>query len=180
MAQVLSPLIQTHPNLHSSPVWVGQRAFHPQREGTNLGVFVPKWLVLPQCGATNLGAFDLRHFDLLKRGCANSGGLELVDTLEVYVMQLGLPCLRMCVLKSSSCKNTQKKKYIYIYVTLEEFSDTTEYQPKGRFSRVAVQEKTWREGGVVGGCFVALPQVSCTFLVWSQFCHRATTRSLQN
>ena len=34
---------------------------HPQREGTHLGVFVPKWLVLPKCEATNLGVFDLRH-----------------------------------------------------------------------------------------------------------------------
>ena len=28
---------------------------HPQREGTNLGVFVPIWLVLPRCEATSLG-----------------------------------------------------------------------------------------------------------------------------
>ena len=42
---------------------------HSQREGTNLGVFVPVWLVLPQCEAANLGVFDLCHFDLLKRGC---------------------------------------------------------------------------------------------------------------
>ena len=28
----------------------------PQREGTNLGVFVPNWLVLAQREATNLGA----------------------------------------------------------------------------------------------------------------------------
>ena len=47
---------------------------HPQREGTNLGVFVPIRLVLPRCEATNLGVFDLCHFDLLERGCANSGG----------------------------------------------------------------------------------------------------------
>ena len=46
---------------------------HPQREGANLGVFVPIWLVLPRCEATNLGVFDLSHFDLLKRDCANSG-----------------------------------------------------------------------------------------------------------
>ena len=26
---------------------------HPQPEGTNLGVFVPIWLVLPRCEATN-------------------------------------------------------------------------------------------------------------------------------
>ena len=32
---------------------------HPQREGTNLGVFVPIWLVLPGCEATNLGVFDI-------------------------------------------------------------------------------------------------------------------------
>ena len=47
---------------------------HPQRGGTNLGVFVPIWLVLPRCEATNLGLFDLCHFALLKQGCANSGG----------------------------------------------------------------------------------------------------------
>ena len=47
---------------------------HPRREGTNLGVFVPIWLVLNRCEATNLGVFDLCYFALLKRGCANSGG----------------------------------------------------------------------------------------------------------
>ena len=49
---------------------------HRQREGTNLGAFVPVWLVLPRCEATNLGVFDLCHFDPLKRGCANSGGFR--------------------------------------------------------------------------------------------------------
>ena len=54
--------LQTHPNLHS-PVRVGRsNNGHPQREGTNLGVFVPIWLVLPRCDATNLGVFDLSHF----------------------------------------------------------------------------------------------------------------------
>ena len=47
---------------------------HPQREGTNLGVFVPIWLVLPRCEAANLAVFDLCHCALLKQGCANSGG----------------------------------------------------------------------------------------------------------
>ena len=46
---------------------------HPQREGTNLGVFVPIWSALPRCEATNLGVLDLCHFAPLKRGCANSG-----------------------------------------------------------------------------------------------------------
>ena len=46
----------------------------PQREGTNLGVFVPIWVVLLRCEATNLGVFDLCDFALLKQGCANSGG----------------------------------------------------------------------------------------------------------
>ena len=40
---------------------------HPQREGTNLGVFVPLWLAFRRGEATNLGVFDLSHFDLLKR-----------------------------------------------------------------------------------------------------------------
>ena len=53
---------------------------HPQREGTNLGVFVLVWLVLSWCDATKLGVFDLCKFDLLKRGCADSGGLELADS----------------------------------------------------------------------------------------------------
>ena len=47
---------------------------HPQREGTNLGVFGPVWLVLSWCEATKLGVLDLCHFDLLKQGYANSGG----------------------------------------------------------------------------------------------------------
>ena len=47
---------------------------HRQREGTNVGVFVPRGLVLARCEATNLGVFDLCHFTLLKRGCENSGG----------------------------------------------------------------------------------------------------------
>ena len=55
---------------------------HHQREGTNLGVSVAIWPVLPRREATNLGVFDLLcHSDHLKRGCANSqgrgGGLEL-------------------------------------------------------------------------------------------------------
>ena len=45
----------------------------PAREGTNLGVFVPVWLALPQCEGALSGLFDLSHLDLLKRGCANSG-----------------------------------------------------------------------------------------------------------
>ena len=32
-------------------------------EGTNLGVFVPIWLVSPRCEATNLGVFDHHTFD---------------------------------------------------------------------------------------------------------------------
>ena len=42
---------------------------HAQREGTNLGLFVLVWLVLPRCEATNFGVFDLCHFDLLKQVC---------------------------------------------------------------------------------------------------------------
>ena len=38
------------PNLHS-PVWVAKGG-HPQREGTNLGVFVPRRLVLRWCEMT--------------------------------------------------------------------------------------------------------------------------------
>ena len=38
---------------------------HPQREGRNLGVFVPIWLVLRRRKATNLGVFDLCHFALI-------------------------------------------------------------------------------------------------------------------
>ena len=38
---------------------------HPQREGTNLGVFVPIWLVLLRCEATNQGVFDLCHISRL-------------------------------------------------------------------------------------------------------------------
>ena len=52
----------------------GSNGGHPQREGTNLGVFVPMWLVLSRREATNLGVFDLCHFALLKLGCAYSGG----------------------------------------------------------------------------------------------------------
>ena len=56
---------------------------HPQREGTNLGMFVPVRLVLPRREAANLGVFDLCHFDLLKRGCAiflgGGEGLELAE-----------------------------------------------------------------------------------------------------
>ena len=36
--------LQAHPNLHS-PVWVGPKGGHPQRGGSNLGVFVPIWPV---------------------------------------------------------------------------------------------------------------------------------------
>ena len=43
--------LQSHPNLHS-PVffWVGSNRGRPQRGGTNLGVFVPMWLVMRMPG----------------------------------------------------------------------------------------------------------------------------------
>ena len=73
---------QTHPHLHS-PVCVGSNGGHPQREGTNLGMFVPIWLVLRRCEATNLGVFDLCHFALISpysNGAVQTRvGLELAD-----------------------------------------------------------------------------------------------------
>ena len=58
---------------------------HPQREGTNLGVFVPIWLIFPRGEATNLGVFALGHFALISP-CSNGAvqiqvgqGLELAD-----------------------------------------------------------------------------------------------------
>ena len=65
--------LQTHPNLHSL-FGAGRKGGHPQREGANLGVFVPVWLVLtPMWGGAILGVFDLCPLDLLKRGSANLG-----------------------------------------------------------------------------------------------------------
>ena len=76
MVYVISPFFQRAPNPpeFAQPRLSRSNGGHPQREGTNLGVFVPIWLVLPRCDATNLGVFDLHHFALLKWGCANSGG----------------------------------------------------------------------------------------------------------
>ena len=61
-----------------------KRPRRPQREGTNLGVFVPIWLVLPRCEATNyLGVFVLCHFALISpysNGAVQIRvGLELAD-----------------------------------------------------------------------------------------------------
>ena len=79
--------LQTHPNLHS-PVWVGSNGRRPQREGTNLGVFVPIWLVLPRCEATNLGVFVLCHFALISpysNGAVQIRvGLELAETPSIF------------------------------------------------------------------------------------------------
>ena len=70
------PISWPNPNLPEFPQSRLSRSNdgHPQREGTNLGVLVPIWLVLCRCEATNLGVFDLCHFALLNQGCANSGG----------------------------------------------------------------------------------------------------------
>ena len=57
------------PNL-DSPILSRSSGGHPQREGTNLGLFVPICLVLRRREATNLGTFDLPH----SNGGANSGG----------------------------------------------------------------------------------------------------------
>ena len=50
-----------------------RRQMLPQvRLSTNLGVFVPVWLVLPPGVRVQIfGVFDLCHFALLKSGCAN-------------------------------------------------------------------------------------------------------------
>ena len=52
------------PELLAKPSLSRSNASHPTREGTNVGVFVPVWLVLPRCEATNLGVFDLCHIGL--------------------------------------------------------------------------------------------------------------------
>ena len=52
---------------------IGQKGGHLQKKVTNLGAFVPVWLVLPRCEGAILGTFDLCHFDLLIWHCANSG-----------------------------------------------------------------------------------------------------------
>ena len=70
----LPPAFQRAPKPPEFGLVVGQNGSHPQREGANLGVFVPLWPVLARCEATSFGVFDLCHFDLLKRGCASSGG----------------------------------------------------------------------------------------------------------
>ena len=70
--------LQTHPNLHKP--WLSRsNGGHPQREGTNLGVFVPIWLVLPRCEATNLGVFDLCHFAYSNGAVQIRVGLELAE-----------------------------------------------------------------------------------------------------
>ena len=50
------PVCQRSPNLpeFAQPRLSRSNGNHPQREGTNSGVFVPIWLVLPKCEATNL------------------------------------------------------------------------------------------------------------------------------
>ena len=61
---------------------------HPHREGTNLGVFVPIWLVFDpgvrlQVWACLICAIS-DDFALLKRGCASSGGLELAEVITSH------------------------------------------------------------------------------------------------
>ena len=86
---------------------------HAQREGENLGVFVPICLVLPRWEATNLGVFDLRYFALPKRGCANSVvGLELAEefpemTGEVVVIALLRAPILATPLAWYKCLNSQ-------------------------------------------------------------------------
>ena len=54
---------------------------HPQREGANLGVFVPIWLVLPRREAINLGVFDLGHFALISP--YSNGAVQIRVGLEL-------------------------------------------------------------------------------------------------
>ena len=62
--------LQAHPNFSfAQPGLSRSNGNHHLREGTNLGVFVPVWLVLRRGEV-----FDLCRFDPLKWGCANSGG----------------------------------------------------------------------------------------------------------
>ena len=76
VSKLLSPPNQLSPNApeFAQPCLSRSNGGHPQRGGTNLGVFVPIWLVLHRCEATSLGVFDLCRFALLKQSCANSGG----------------------------------------------------------------------------------------------------------
>ena len=64
---------------------LGSKGGHPQLEGTNLGVFVPRWPVSSHTNVMtgHIGtkhpnlyplAGDDRPLTLLRRGCANSGG----------------------------------------------------------------------------------------------------------
>ena len=52
---------------------MGQTAVIPS-EGTNLGVFVPIWLVLPGCEATALGVFDLAMHNACKYSSGKNKG----------------------------------------------------------------------------------------------------------
>ena len=59
---------------------------HPQRGGTNLGVFVPIiWLALPKCETTNLGVFDLSHVALLNGAVQIRVGLELTEEFRAFL-----------------------------------------------------------------------------------------------
>ena len=68
---------QTHPNLHRSRSNGGR----PQREGTNFGVFVPIWLVLPKREATNSGMLDLCH------STRSNGAVQIRVGLELAFLQ---------------------------------------------------------------------------------------------
>ena len=67
-------LIELQPTRIVQPSLSRSNGSHPQQEGTNLGVFIPIWLLLNRHEAINLGVFDLCHFHLLGWGSANSGG----------------------------------------------------------------------------------------------------------
>ena len=119
---------------------------HFQRGGTNLGVFVPIWLILPRCEAASLGVFDLCHFALLKRVCANSVvGLELAENhFQRVCLSEGTKTVRSLrrerkTQKSSliSKEKVNKVRYVVFLPCLElkDFPPLQFFGPNGRAGR---------------------------------------------
>ena len=72
------------------------RGGHLQRDGTNLGVLVPIWLILLRSEATNLGLCNLSHSPHSNGAVQIRVGLELADILPkldpgllIYVSPVG-------------------------------------------------------------------------------------------
>ena len=102
---------------------------HPQGRGTNVGAFVPVWLVLAPVWGWNSDVFDLDPFDPMKRGCVNVG----VFGTRWKCHEVFLKCLKPSSLecRKHSGPESWKKNSIEIFnLALELQSRPSEFPTK--------------------------------------------------